>query len=201
MPTKPLRDRLKAAAREEILAAAEQVLADRGIATARVEEIAERSGVSVGTIYNYFGDRQGLVQALLEAEKGQLLDKWDRELAASKGRPFAVRLETLLDVTFAHFDEHRRLFTLLSDDELCGQRLIRRHRSALKELRARVEQLTGQAVKEGDLRPEHRELYPFVIAGTLKSLFAHQVDGEGVALSGRGKSLVDLFLEGARRRA
>src|SRR5690242_20497966 len=63
----PLRDRLKQATREAILEAAEAVFSERGFGGARVEEIAERAGVSVGTLYNYFDARRAILDAVLEA--------------------------------------------------------------------------------------------------------------------------------------
>ena len=61
-----LKTRLRAETARVITAAAEEVFAAKGLHDAKVEEIAARAGVSVGTVYNHFEDRDGLLQVLIE---------------------------------------------------------------------------------------------------------------------------------------
>lgn len=49
----------------EICAAALEVFAERGFAAAKLDEIARRAGVSKGTLYLYFKDKQGLFRAVV----------------------------------------------------------------------------------------------------------------------------------------
>ena len=60
-----MRDRVRADTRAALLRASEQVFAEKGIDGARIEDIAARAGVAVGTIYNYFGDSTELLDALI----------------------------------------------------------------------------------------------------------------------------------------
>ncbi|GAB4013806.1 TetR/AcrR family transcriptional regulator [Nocardioides ultimimeridianus] len=48
--------------REALLTAAMQVIRDSGAAGLRIRDVAERAGVSTGTVHYYFDDVQGLVQ-------------------------------------------------------------------------------------------------------------------------------------------
>src|ERR1700722_20930308 len=59
--------------RAAILAAAEQEFARHGMEAARTEEIAERSGVTKGMIYHYFGSKEQLYEAALEQVFAPLL--------------------------------------------------------------------------------------------------------------------------------
>ena len=61
----PLRERFREQARVEILAAARRVFTQEGIEESRIDVVAAEAGVSVGTIYNLYGDRAGLVAAVL----------------------------------------------------------------------------------------------------------------------------------------
>ena len=63
---------------EQIIAAALEVFGERGLANARLQDIAERAGVSKGTIYIYFPNKEALfremirqtaVAAIAQAEK------------------------------------------------------------------------------------------------------------------------------------
>ncbi|HZU51032.1 MAG TPA: TetR/AcrR family transcriptional regulator [Sphingomicrobium sp.] len=49
----------------EICAAALEVFAENGFAAARVDEIARRAGVSKGTLYLYFNDKEDLFRAVV----------------------------------------------------------------------------------------------------------------------------------------
>jgi AcrR family transcriptional regulator len=49
----------------EICAAALQVFAEKGFAAARLDEIARRAGVSKGTLYLYFKDKEDLFRAVI----------------------------------------------------------------------------------------------------------------------------------------
>ena len=60
----PLRERFREQARAEILAAARRVFTQEGIEESRIDVVAAEAGVSVGTIYNLYGDRAGLVAAV-----------------------------------------------------------------------------------------------------------------------------------------
>src|ERR687891_1363745 len=49
----------------EICAAALEVFTEKGFAAARLEEIAKRAGVSKGTLYLYFKDKEDLFRAVV----------------------------------------------------------------------------------------------------------------------------------------
>jgi AcrR family transcriptional regulator len=49
----------------DICAAALEVFAEKGFAAARVDEIAKRAGVSKGTLYLYFEDKQAIFRAVV----------------------------------------------------------------------------------------------------------------------------------------
>jgi AcrR family transcriptional regulator len=64
-PTGPRWRRRKDARPEEIIAAALEVFADRGFAATKLEDVARRAGVTKGTIYLYFENKEALFKALI----------------------------------------------------------------------------------------------------------------------------------------
>ncbi len=48
---------------EQVLVAADAALRDGGEASVRIQEISTNTGVSIGSIYHHFGDRDGLIRA------------------------------------------------------------------------------------------------------------------------------------------
>ena len=53
--------------RAAVLAAAREMIAEFGYAGVTVRDLAERCGVSVPTLYNQFGDKDGVLSAAIEA--------------------------------------------------------------------------------------------------------------------------------------
>ncbi len=62
---KPRWRRRKDARPEEIISAALEVFTDRGFAATKLEEVARRAGVTKGTIYLYFENKEALFKALI----------------------------------------------------------------------------------------------------------------------------------------
>lgn len=62
--------RRKAARPQEILEAALAVLAEKGYAGTRMEDIAARAGVTKGTIYLYFESKEAVLKALVRTSIG-----------------------------------------------------------------------------------------------------------------------------------
>src|SRR5438094_6842103 len=55
------------ARREAILAAAQALAAESGMAAVQIAPVAERAGIAAGTVYRYFPAKTVLVTALVEA--------------------------------------------------------------------------------------------------------------------------------------
>jgi AcrR family transcriptional regulator len=192
-----LRERFRAETREAILSAAEVALAEHGARGTKMEVIASAAGIAVGTLYNYFDDRQELIEALLELRRRELLERLDGALESSRGLPFEGQLEAFLGAALLHFQAHRAFIALLVHDELSSDRSARW--STMLALRARAERLVGVGVESGLLRANDRATYPHVIVGLLKGLVETVLDTEGVEVTARLLApAVRCFLQGAR---
>lgn len=60
-----LRARQKAKRREQILAEAKALFAETGVDAVTMAEIAEAAGISTPTVFNYFGNKDGILIALI----------------------------------------------------------------------------------------------------------------------------------------
>jgi len=72
----------------EICAAALDVFAERGFAAAKLDEIARRAGVSKGTLYLYFKDKEDLFRAVVRHTVAPNIDQV-RTVIEGVDRPFA----------------------------------------------------------------------------------------------------------------
>ncbi|MGZ3609071.1 MAG: TetR/AcrR family transcriptional regulator [Ktedonobacteraceae bacterium] len=104
-------------AREAILNAAETVFAKHGFDGARVDAIAKTAGYNKSLLFQYFGDKLGLYEAvtrradkeITEFEMRVLLPLLEDETIASDARRFKIFLETIIGGLFDYLLDHPRL--------------------------------------------------------------------------------------------
>ena len=76
------RDRNKLQTRRAILSATRNILVNGEDNKVTMEIIAERSGVGVATVYNYFGTKNDLILELVREDLESMLEKTERAVAA-----------------------------------------------------------------------------------------------------------------------
>ncbi|MCQ8783490.1 TetR/AcrR family transcriptional regulator [Mangrovibrevibacter kandeliae] len=114
-----------------ILAAATSEFSSRGFAGARVDAIAARSRANKRMIYHYFGNKQGLWLAVLEAA-------YERVRTAELGLHLAElepeqAMRTLVRYTFESFVGDRVFINLLNSENLHQARHLK-HSSRIKSM-------------------------------------------------------------------
>ncbi len=87
--------RRKTARPAEILAAALASFAERGYAATRLDDVAARAGVTKGTLYLYFRNKEDLFKAVVRQELVPNIERAEAMVAASQA-PSLVVLEQLL---------------------------------------------------------------------------------------------------------
>jgi AcrR family transcriptional regulator len=101
---------------EHILDATARILTSRGWAGTTTNHVAERAGVSIGTLYEYFPSKESLVAALvgrhLDAAEARLADLASSVAAATPSLEGLVRaiVSAMLDLHAATPRLHRVLF-------------------------------------------------------------------------------------------
>lgn len=74
---KPRWERRKQARPQEVIAAAFHLFVERGFAATRLEDVAARAGVSKGTLYLYFENKQELFKAVVRESIVPVIDEAD----------------------------------------------------------------------------------------------------------------------------
>ena len=102
------------ARREAILAAAQALAAESGMAAVQIAPVAERAGIAAGTVYRYFPAKTVLVTALVEARSAAEIAALTRAADAAPG-PLSALCAAI--ATFAgRALAHRRLaFALIAE--------------------------------------------------------------------------------------
>ncbi|BDG06424.1 TetR/AcrR family transcriptional regulator [Anaeromyxobacter oryzae] len=191
-----LRDRLREETAKAILAAAEEVFAEDGLHAARVEQIAARAGVAVGTVYNHFSDKEGLLGALSRTRCEALLDRADAALAAADGRPIEEQVRAFLDALVEHARAHGRfLSALVQAGE--GPARMRPSSTLLDELQARAQRVVERGLASGELRDDGARLFAAGLVGIARASILLALQGRG-SFDAYAPAVVELFLRGAR---
>ena len=199
-PALTLRDRFKTATRAAILEAAASSFASDGATGVRMEDIAARAGIAVGTLYNYFQDRSTLVGAVLELRIRALLDGLDA--AVNVDAPFRERLGRFVQALAGHFEANRPLLSILLDEERShghDARTASRKRSFHRELLARAERVLAKGVRDGALRAGDPGAYAALLVGMVRGMVSSTLTGQA-RFGDAASEIVSVFLNGAGRR-
>jgi AcrR family transcriptional regulator len=132
--------------RDKVLAAAEQLFAQHGASCVSMDAVAAEAGVGKGTLFRAFGDRAGLVLALLTEHERRLQEDLIRGPAPlGPGAPPVERLIAFGERLFEHFSQHGELIAAAESTPAF------RYRSApFAVYRAHVSMLVREAVPDAD---------------------------------------------------
>lgn len=126
------RRRLSAAERRErILAAAQEVFAQRGYHGSSLDDIAKASGTSKALIYEHFDSKRALHETLIDEHAGELARRFAAN--AATGATGEERLRGGVDAFFGWVEERREAWRALFRD------------AADPELRPLIDRLQAQA--------------------------------------------------------
>src|SRR3984885_7387698 len=110
------RDEARALFRNAILDAAEAVFAERGFHGARIQDIAERARIAVGTVYNHFEDKDDVLGALLDQRSEEMGSQL--QPAREDRGPFPAQLRARVARMLFYVRAHRAFFAIASEQGL-----------------------------------------------------------------------------------
>jgi AcrR family transcriptional regulator len=179
--------------RMAILDAAEELIARHGLHDAALVQISRRAGVAVGTLYNYFTDRDALIRALFESRRATFRPRLFAAIQAGSDLPFEPRLRRFVREVLEAFESHRSFLKLAIENE----HLKPSASTTPQDLLAGVRDLVSAGVREGAIAVYKAELLPLVITAMIKSIAVHRIHGGGEMVAD-SDAIVDLVLDGAR---
>ncbi|SHJ30308.1 transcriptional regulator, TetR family [Desulfatibacillum alkenivorans DSM 16219] len=121
------RERQRKERRQAILQAAENLFAEQGYRKTRIEDIAGKADVSVGTVYGYFKNKEDLLMSVLED-----IGMFVRRLVGSEFRKAATTLEGIRLAGMAFFEvlcvHHNEKLALFYDERIGNSEQFQRAR-------------------------------------------------------------------------
>jgi TetR/AcrR family transcriptional regulator len=96
-PSAPARQRRKEARPQELLDAALALFVEKGFAAARAEEVAQRAGVSKGTLYLYYPSKEELFKAVIRHNLAERIAATALQVQAHRGPAAPLLNEWLVE--------------------------------------------------------------------------------------------------------
>jgi AcrR family transcriptional regulator len=183
----------------EILRAARQVIAELGLGEASMERIAQGAGVSKGTIYLYFHNKE----QLLVRAVGQAFEELMARLqgAVSEAGTASGRMRALVQASLEHATENRGFFRALMEPRGLGpesvSELARRFALQNEQYVAFVAGLVEAGARRGEFRDLPPRLVAVALAGALRGAIAERIASSAGAEPGLdANTILDLLLHG-----
>jgi AcrR family transcriptional regulator len=151
---------------EQILTAALQVFGECGLANARLQDIAERAGVSKGTIYLYFPNKEELFREMIRQTAVVAIER--AEQVVTHGTPTAQLLTFMRGYwTFVRSPVFSTIYRLVLGELHQFPDLAKFY---AHEVVARGQKLLSGIIRRGVDAGEFREIDPMVAARMLVAL-------------------------------
>lgn len=153
-PRKTPRQARSTASVEAILEATIQVLLVHGRAKLTTTRVAQRAGVSVGTLYQYFPNKSSLLQSLLKHHLDGVAAAVEVACHIAHGTPLAHMAEAVaaafVHAKFSNIDEGAALYAVSDDVE--GKRIAREmHLRVIAAMTAMLQTSPGAGVAQPEL--------------------------------------------------
>jgi AcrR family transcriptional regulator len=112
---KPVQGRSKATV-EAVLLAAARILEDRGLAGFNTNAVAERAGVSIGSLYQYFPSKDAILVALMEQSLAVFSETMAEAIDGAPGESLGEALKFVLQMGLMSHMRRPNLARLLDDE-------------------------------------------------------------------------------------
>lgn len=190
-----MRRTVRETVRLAILDAAEELIARHGLHDAALVQIARRAGVAVGTLYNYFTDRDALIRALFETRRAVFRPRLLAAIDAGRDLAFEPRLRRFVRDLFEAFESQRSFLKVAIENE----HLKPSSSTTPADLAAGVRDILAAGVREGSIpaATAATDVLALAITGTIKAVVVQRIQA-GAELVRDADAIVDFVLDGAR---
>ncbi len=190
--------------RDSVRRAAERAFVAKGFSSLKMVDIAAEAGVGVGTIYNYFADKEAVFQAIFEARTEEFEALLERAIT---DQPPCAQAELLIRTSLEYFEQHGELIAMFHERGAVGELDIERlggdvmEQSYQRFLR-RLESVLSAAVVAGELRSDVpvSSLVAALSGARNGMIYAWIKSRRRERLSSLAEHCLTLFFSGARAR-
>jgi TetR/AcrR family transcriptional regulator len=159
-------------ARQQLLEAASQIMRDGDTIDLSLSELSLRAGLNSALVKYYFGNKDGLMHALLERDMSKIV--LDLNALVAKEMPPQEKLKrhigAAIDTYFAYPYLNRLLMRIIRDSAPAEASQIAE--LYLKPISGAYEQLIADGVKAGKFRNVDPQLFYFTVTGSADRFFS-----------------------------
>ena len=159
-------------ARSALLDTASGLMRESDTVDVSLSELSRRSGLNSALVKYYFGNKAGLLKALIEREWSAIVKSVDLLLAkdADPETKLRIHMAGVVDNFFRTPYTHRLLMRLIRECE--PDEAQRLSDSYLKPLLDAYDALIGEGVAKGVFRPVDPQLFYFTVIGAADRFFS-----------------------------
>jgi len=191
----PLRRQQRSHIIEAILDAAEQVAIETGVDGITIVPIAQRAGVAVGTLYNYFPNGDAILAALFKKRTSELLPLVDAAVTSTEKLPFEQRLRTFVARLLVAYQAHINFLRVAGQVDRRGSKTKNRDNRLADVTAKAFDDILLDAAKRKFVARERALIYSRMLHGALRAMLVWRL-GDGTSLEVDADVLVDTFLHG-----
>ncbi|MBF9150674.1 TetR family transcriptional regulator [Novosphingobium jiangmenense] len=160
-------------AREQLLQTASMIMREGDVVDISLSELSLRSGLNSALVKYYFGNKAGLLKALLDRDMENIVKSVDALLAKDDMSPEAKlrrHISKCIDTYYDYPYLNRLLMRLVRDsDEAEAKRIADQY---LLPLHRAYNRFIGEGVKAGVFRPINPQLFYFTVTGAADRFFS-----------------------------
>jgi AcrR family transcriptional regulator len=151
---------------EAILQATAHILTEKGYDQTNTNLIAELAGVSIGSLYQYFPNKEALIVALMEQHSHEIAALVESKLNHLFDDPPEIAIPELVKAVIAVHGINPRLHQVLSEE------IPRSERLKMHQTDDRIAKLLQGYLKRwrDRLKPQNIEMTVFILSRTVESL-------------------------------
>ena len=187
---------------ELIREAAIRLFSRNGFYNTRTEDIAHEAGVAVGTIYNYFANKEEILLAIFKTDFEERMQLFRKLLESDLSVPEKIR--RILEEHFHRLQERGDLAQLLLQERFNpGPGFRTKLRELYREMLARVEKLIQEGMEHNWVRTCHPKIIAYALFGVVESISVYALTypeeaAQGI-LSDAPAELADFIWNGLKK--
>ncbi|MDO9464441.1 MAG: TetR/AcrR family transcriptional regulator [bacterium] len=199
------KERDKNLRQNDILGAAERIFATKGYYNSSMLDIASEAQYAVGTLYNYFKDKQSLYLALLERKTDELFSRINEKIKRIRDPIKKIKVLVSANLEFVaenvdffkiYFYEESSLKEVMQDIDVYKRDKFRKHLD-----------LFICVIKEAQEKDSIKKIYPaeklaHVLTGIIHNIIVYWLKGRNPAkeeIVSNAPLVLEVFLNGVKR--
>lgn len=180
--------------KELIRIAAIKTMARDGFYNTRAQKIAEEAGIAVGTIYNYFENKNDILDYIFAVEFKKRLAFLEQ--SSEKEGDFLAKMEYFLNLHFQEIKNNLDTGRILVKEKEFPRKEGSAAADYLNTIPDQLEKMIENAIKKGEIRKCQSELVSVIIFGAIQGVVEKAINNRPELLDTAADEIIKLLRSG-----